>query len=214
MILVVNDYTENIHLGDLQMKEIGRLAQELSGQDFLVKRYYEVSARFLEDHPEITGVILSGCNCKWDNMYFDIFEGVFDLVRNAKIPVLGICAGHQLIAMAYGAAVRRCDFGKEERFFTEMEMLKESPLTEGIEGNVYAFEFHNCAVMEVPEGCERLMTSKKTYIQAFKRIGEHKYGVQFHPELDKEASDPMFRADASKELSGTKILSNFLAICK
>lgn len=214
MILIVNNYTDNQHLGDLEMKQMGELVKSLSGQDYMVKRYYEVNSEFLKWSPEIKGVILGGCNSKWDDLYFDIFEGEFDLIKNTSKPVLGICAGHHLMAIAYGGSVRRCDFGKEERHFTQIKVEKESPLTEGIDGDVYAFEFHYCAVMQLPENCETLMSSTKTKVQAFRVKGEHKYGVQFHPELDKEASDPMFRADANKKVSGHQILTNFLNLCK
>ncbi len=214
MILVVNNYIENVHLGDLDMKGVGELVQTLSGQDFMVKRYYEVSSAFLSDHPEITGVILGGCNSNWDYLYFDVYDGVIDLVQNTEIPVLGICAGHHLMAIAYDGVVRRCDFGKEERFFTEIEVIQQSPLTEGLDEHVYAFEYHYCAVLELPENCERLMKSKKTQTQAFRVKGKHQYGVQFHPELDKEAKDPLFRAETGREPNGQIILKNFLNLCE
>jgi GMP synthase (glutamine-hydrolysing) len=215
MILVVNNYSDNnIHLGDLQMKELGVQLQEISGMDFMVKRYYEVSARFLKENTQIRGIVLGGCNSNWDHLYFDIFDGEFELIREASVPILGICAGHQLMAMAYGGSARRCDFGKEERIFTYIDILAESPLTKGISGKIYAFEYHSCMVPEIPNGFERLMSSEKTYIQAMKKIGEHKYGVQFHPELDREAADPLFKADKQENVNGNIVLTNFLELLK
>lgn len=212
MILIINNYTDNVHLGDLDMAEMGRKVQSISGKPFLVKRYDEVNAKFLEDHPEIKAVISGGCNSRWDDLYFDIFEGEFELMREAKIPVLGICAGHQLLAMTYGAGVRRADFGKEERFFTDIPIVKDSVLTRGLTGSVYAFLYHYCYVTELPEGFELLMSTRKTPIEAMKKIGENKFGVQFHPELDHQAADPFYRARKVSDANGEIVLRNFLSL--
>ncbi|NPV74961.1 MAG: C26 family cysteine hydrolase domain-containing family [Anaerolineae bacterium] len=212
MILIINNYTDNVHLGDLDMKELGRKAQSISGLPFVVKKFNEVDAQFLKNHPEIKAVISGGTNSKWDELYFDIFEGEFELMREAKVPVLGICAGHQLMAMAYGAGVRRADFGKEERFFQDITIEKDSILTQGIKGTVYAFLYHYCYVTELPEGFELLMSTSKTRIQAMKKIDENKFGVQFHPELDHQAADPFYRARDPKDVNGEVILKNFLSL--
>ncbi|PKO08656.1 MAG: hypothetical protein CVU40_14460 [Chloroflexi bacterium HGW-Chloroflexi-2] len=214
MILIINNYTDNVHLGDLDMAEMGRKVEKISGIPFVVKRYYEVNAQYLKDHPEIKAVISGGCNSKWDDLYFDIFEGEFKLFREAKIPILGICAGHQLLAMAFDAGVRRADFGKEERFFQDIEIVKESILTQGLQKPLHAFLFHQCYVTELPEGFELLMSTKKIKIQAMKKIDEHKYGVQFHPELDHQAVDPFYRARSLEDVNGEVVLRNFLSLVK
>jgi GMP synthase-like glutamine amidotransferase len=212
MILIINNYSDNIHLGELDMAEVGRKVQSISGMPFVVKHFSEVNAQYLKDHPEIKAVIAGGCNSKWDDLYFDIFEGEFELMREAQVPVLGICAGHQLMAMAYGSGARRLDFGKEERFYTDITVVKDSILTRGITGNVYAFEYHYCAVTELPGGFELLMSTKKTRIQAMKKIGENKFGVQFHPELDDKKADPFYRARNLEDVNGEVILKNFLSL--
>jgi len=212
MILIINNYTENAHLGDLEMAEMGRRIQSFSGLPFMVKKYHEVSPKIVIDHPEIKAVIAGGCNCKWDDLFMDIFEGELDLMRTVNIPVLGICAGHQLLAIAYGAGVRRADFGKEERFFTDIKIIKDSILTRGIQENVYAFEYHYRHVVELPEGFELLMTSSRIKIQAMKKINENKFGVQFHPELDYQAVDPFYRARNPEDVNGEIILRNFVSL--
>ena len=214
MILIINNYTDNVHLGDLDMAEMGRKVEKISGIPYVVKRYYEVNAQYLTDHPEIKAVISGGCNSKWDDLYFDIFEGEFEIFREAKIPVLGICAGHQLMAMAYDAGVRRADFGKEERFFQDIEIVKDSILTQGLQKPLHTFLFHQCYVTELPEGFELLMSTKKARIQAMKKIDEHKYGVQFHPELDHQAVDPFYRARSLEDVNGEVVLRNFLSLVK
>ena len=65
---------------------------------------------------------------------------------------------------------------------------------------------------ELPEGFELLMSTKKTKIQAMKKIDEHKYGVQFHPELDHQAADSFYRARSIKDANGEIVLKNFLSL--
>lgn len=212
MLLIVNTYTQNEHLGDYEMNAMGEYLKKISGIEYMSKRFNQINGKFMKENPQIKGIIIGGNNCVWDNLYFDIFEGLFNLIRTADIPILGICAGHHLIAMAYDADVRRVAFGKEERFFTEMTIGKDSVLTQNLNKSPYVFEYHYWEVTELPEGFEHLLSSKKCRIQAMKKIGDHKYGVQFHPELDREAADPLYRATSTDDVNGEEILLNFLSL--
>lgn len=215
MILIVSNYSNDyVLLGKCRMNALGELVKQLSGQDYMVKSYSEADLKFLDEYPEISGIILGGSNTVWDNMFMDVYDKEFEIVREASIPILGICGGHQLMAIAYGCGVRRVDFGFEEHVFTEVDIVKDTALTQGLDGRVYAFESHKCGVYKITEEIEGIMSSVKTPYQGIKVKGENKFGVQFHPELDHTASESKYKADPAIEVSGNKLLINFLNLCE
>lgn len=215
MILIVSNYSDDyVLLGKCKMNALGELVKQLSGKDFMVKSYSEADMKVLGEHPEITGIILGGSNTVWDSMFMDVYDKEFEIVREANIPILGICGGHQLMAIAYGCGVRRVDFGFEEHVFTEVDIVKDTVLTQGFDGSVYAFESHKCGVYRITEEIKGIMSSVKTPYQGIKVKGESKFGVQFHPELDHRASDLKYKADPAIEPNGNKLLSNFLNLCE
>jgi len=50
-------------------------------------------------------IILSGQSHPWDQYASESFAGVFGVIKQANQPILGVCGGHQQIALAYGAPV-------------------------------------------------------------------------------------------------------------
>ncbi len=205
MVLIINNYQidQNAHLGRLEMTEMGEVCKKLTGMDYRVAHLTEVNAEYLKNNPQIKAVISGGCNNNWDSLYFDVFDGEFELIRACNVPFLGICAGMHLLSMAYDGPVRRLDFGKEERFFCKIDKDGDSELSAGLSGTEEFFQYHNCHVPELPENFERIFTNKKCPIQGMRLRGENKFGVQFHPELDDE-----------NHSAGHQLLKNFLSLCK
>lgn len=107
-----------------------------------------------------------------------------------RIPMLGICFGHQAIAKAFGIEPRKFDDkyvaeigfhaieltreGKKDRLFHDMPFSMNIPV---------AF-FHYYYVPELPKHAVLLARNKNCRIQAFK-IGRSTWGVQFHAEYDR-----------------------------
>ncbi len=104
-------------------------------------------------------------------------------VYRADVPTLGICWGHQFLAQALGGRV--VDTGAYELGYEQIARVGDDPLFEGVPESFTAFETHSDRVAELPAGAATLARNERG-VQAF-RVGSA-YGVQFHPEYDRETA--------------------------
>ncbi len=112
------------------------------------------------------------------------------------VPVLGICLGHQLAAVALGGAVetnsRGQTFGLRAMGWTPEAHL--DPLMHGLATPRRGVHWHDDVVTEVPEGTVVLARTAEVEVQAA-RYAPTVWGVQHHPEVDAELIRPWAVAD-------------------
>lgn len=100
-----------------------------------------------------------------------------------KIPILGVCLGHQVICEAYGAEVT---YAKELMHGKQSEIIVDtkSRLFKGLPESIKAARYHSLAAKEETMPEELLVTAKTKdgEIMAVKHSRYEVYGVQFHPE--------------------------------
>lgn len=134
---------------------------------------------------EYDGVVVSGSQT---SVYEDldwIHEATEWLRRThaADVPILGICWGHQFVAQALGGRV--VDMGEYELGYREVHRVGEDKLFDGVPRSFVSFETHSDRVAELPPGATAL--ARNDYgVQSF-RV-DTTYGVQFHPEYDRETA--------------------------
>jgi para-aminobenzoate synthetase component 2 len=105
-----------------------------------------------------------------------------DLVRNATVPLLGVCLGHQAIAVAYGGVVERAPellHGK-----TSEVRHEDVGVLHGLPDPFTATRYHSLAVREdsVPPELEVTARTDSGVIMGLRHRDLPVEGVQFHPE--------------------------------
>lgn len=113
-----------------------------------------------------------------------------------QIPTLGVCLGHQAIAVAFGGVV---DLAPEPRHG------KVSPITHdglGIFSEISnpfdATRYHSLATVELPDELQAVAHSEDGVVQGIRHRTLPITGVQFHPE-------------SIMTIAGKDLLANFLA---
>jgi GMP synthase (glutamine-hydrolysing) len=111
-------------------------------------------------------------------------QGEIELLRDALAaaePVLGVCLGAQLLAVAAGAEVRRARAPEIGWFTVERTAAgAEDPLLGRLPPSFLAYEWHSYA-FDLPAKAVELARTP-VCPQAF-RLGDRAWGVQFHPEV-------------------------------
>ena len=119
---------------------------------------------------------------------------VAELFLSLKVPILGICFGHQIIGMAYGAEVK---MGQEDRNSQTINIRKDDAILVGLKPQFIMAEDH-CEFIDLPSDFDLLGSSKIAEVEIMKHQSSKVYGCQFHPEVSGQ--------------NGLKFIQNFLSI--
>ena len=100
-----------------------------------------------------------------------------------KLPILGICLGHQAICEAFGGTVsyaKELMHGKQK----EIHQIGENQLFQGLPETFQAARYHSLAALkeELPEELKVTAESEDGEVMAVEHTKYPIYGVQFHPE--------------------------------
>ena len=118
-----------------------------------------------------------------------------------KIPMLGICLGHQAIGASFGAKIvkmKKVMHGKTDN----ITILKKSNIIKNIPNNFIAARYHSLEISNkfLPKEIEVLDENKEKSIMAIKVKNKKIYGLQFHPESIATSNGELF-------------FKNFIKIC-
>ena len=133
------------------------------------------------DVEELFGIILSGGPL---NVYEDKKINFNKKILNLKVPILGLCFGHQLISRHYGGKVitaKNREFG-----LATIKKKLNSKLTKNFfdnrkQRNVWMS--HADHVTRLPKGFKAAASTKGSKFTIIENDLIKRYGVQFHPEV-------------------------------
>ncbi|MDI6641002.1 MAG: aminodeoxychorismate/anthranilate synthase component II [Elusimicrobiota bacterium] len=194
MILVIDNYDSFVYNLVQYLGEIISAKEK----DILVFRNDKITIREIQKfNPECIIISPGPCTPKETGISVDVIK-----TFTGKIPILGVCLGHQAIAHSFGAKIVRAErlmHGKTSMIYHDGKTIFKN-VTNPFE----ATRYHSLIVerKSLPDHFEISAWTKEKEIMAIRLkglINAIVEGVQFHPEsiLTKE---------------GKKILTNFLRL--
>ena len=119
-------------------------------------------------------IILCGTALK--NNAFAMNLKSFSWINGFAKPILGICAGMQVIAYVYGGSI----IASKSIGLETIEIIRETYLF-GVPRKIEGYHLHSCGVT-LPREFE-LLAGTKNKAEAFKHHSQPIYGIIFHPEV-------------------------------
>jgi GMP synthase-like glutamine amidotransferase len=186
-----------------------------AGQSCQVRHFAAVSLELIERIAPST-LVIGGNRTDWEAYDDAELSGILATIRAAPVPILGICAGHQLIGRAHGAAwgplgsLQPGEIDPDPAFapgqrkecgFLPVEIDPRCSLFRGLAPRPTFFQFHYWQLDEIPAAFVLRAHSPWSTIQAIECRDRPVFGVQFHP----ERYEPTDSAGAS-------VLQNFFAL--
>jgi len=129
-------------------------------------------------HLNPKGVILSGGPA---SVYENNAPLAPSWVFEGRIPVLGICYGHQAVTHQLGGRVipaTKKEYGHAVLHISD----RSSPLFAGLEESITVWMSHGDSIVEMPPGFRAIAHTENTPLAAISNDKDI-YGIQFHPEV-------------------------------
>ncbi len=189
--------------------------ERLSGALCVLLHFTQVD-RVLLERLGARAIVVSGHSTLIDAYDPATLAPLMDVIRETRTPLLGLCGGHQLIALAFG--MKSAPLGplasgehdpkpdlapgmRKEWGPSRVEISTDDPLFAGLGDSVVVEQRHYWELRGVPAGFSSLASSETCAIQAICHQQRPLYGVQFHPERYSE-----------RYPDGRAILTNFFRL--
>ena len=188
MILVVDNYDSFTY----------NLVQMLLGADLevvVLRNDAQPAAEMLAHRPQ--GIILSPGPGRPEDAGICLEL----MALEPPVPVLGVCLGHQVLGMAYGAVVDRAPVlmhGKTSEIrHRDVGIFKDLP------NPFTATRYHSLEVKQasLPAALEPLAWSEDETLMGMRHRQQPYWGVQFHPE-------------SILTVEGPRLVSSFIELCR
>ncbi|MDZ4726662.1 MAG: glutamine-hydrolyzing GMP synthase [Leptospira sp.] len=184
-IAVIDFGGQYAHLIASRVRRLGAYTEILSNEESF------------ETYNSYAGIILSGGP---SSVYEKNAPSLPNHFLDLKIPILGICYGHQLLMQKLGGEVissHNKEYGPAELHLLEN---KESKLTKGMTKRTMVWMSHGDEVTKLPLGFVAIGKSHDCAYAFVSNEEENRFGIQFHPEV-------------THTEEGEKLLSNFIQLC-
>ena len=113
------------------------------------------------------------------------------IAEELDVPILGICGGHQAIALAFGGKVGPIRAGTDDCMpysrdrqsgVTKLSQYAHDPIFVGLDDKISILESHYDEVKAIPPGFVLLASERTSRNQIIRHPYKPVYGIQGHPE--------------------------------
>lgn len=192
--LLIDNYLPN----SPQIEHLYNVIKDITVHTVEVKEYSTIHAG--EEFNLHDVIVFSGAQrLLADPGIVDGYKNEVDFMKSTQKPVLGICFGHQLLAIAFGAEVMGMD--KKVEGYYMVQRISDNEIFEGLDERFLVCESHQEMVADIPFDFELLANSPNCPVEVMRHDRLPIFGVQFHPE----------RFD-DKHPAGRSILENFFKL--
>ncbi|MBT3169534.1 MAG: glutamine-hydrolyzing GMP synthase [Candidatus Cloacimonetes bacterium] len=181
-IAIIDFGGQYTHLIARRIRNLGIYSEIYHPEDF------QISA-------EICGIIFSGGPQSVNSE--DAYKIDFDITKS-KVPILGICYGHQLLASILGGEIESGE--NTEYGATAIQIDAKSHIFNEMKIDQQVWMSHGDHVAILPPSFKITASSESIKIAAFESMDGRFYGFQFHPEV-------------THSTNGMQMLDKFLKKC-
>ncbi len=172
MILVLDFGGQYCHLIGRRIREHG-VYSEIVSHNITPDEIKTLNKKF-----NVKGLILSGGPA---SVYAPNAPRLDPRILKTKLPILGLCYGHQLIAQMTKGKVEPA--ACKEYGIAQVEIDKNVGVLEGLGTKEKVWMSHGDTVITTPPGFEVLAHTQSCPVAAFKHKKKPIYGLQWHPEV-------------------------------
>jgi GMP synthase-like glutamine amidotransferase len=127
--------------------------------------------------------------------WIDELAAFIDRIAHARVPFVGICFGHQMLAHALGGEVARAPGGWGVGVL-EAEVLQREPWMEPPRTTLRLHHMHADQILRLPKRSVVLARSPHCDVEMF-RVGESMLGIEGHPEFAAQFAAALIRSRAA-----------------
>lgn len=185
------------HLRDYYQRVIN--ISQATGMVCHAVHYLDFSRQWLRDN-NIRAILIGGNTMDWEDYDLKEFEPAWEVILSGEVPIMGMCGGHQFIALAFGAEcgpLGPLEPGevdpmpeyhpgmRKEKGYLSLDVLdKDNPLFAGFEKTApVIMESHYWMIKSLPENDWSVIATTpwdKHQVIQHRRLPI--YGTQGHPE--------------------------------
>ena len=190
MLLIIDNYDSFTYNLYHYFGELGCAADVYRNDEITVAEIIKIKPK---------GIIISPGPCGPESAGISI-DLVKAVTKHQKIPLLGVCLGHQAIGAAFGCKIINAPnimHGKVDKIYHNQEQT----IFKNLSTPFKATRYHSLCIdpNTLPNSLVAIAKSKDKTIMAIMHQELPIFGLQFHPE-------------SIKTTSGKKILNNFLNV--
>ncbi|MGK7913206.1 MAG: type 1 glutamine amidotransferase [Synechococcus sp.] len=175
----------NVGLIDCGSKKIQRLAAIVEENNCQICSIPLAEANEY-DFTKLDGIVISGGpHLFTDRKTYTVLIQQFEFLDSLQLPTLGICLGHQALAIRHGSSAF---LGAERRGTEAIEVVSEHELFYELPAHFSVTEDH-CEGITLPPNFQLLASSAHYKVEAMASSVYPHFGVQFHPEVSGEVGE-------------------------